>query len=92
MSEVGFHLCCGDGDDVQGNAQTRALRHTKEMQIHELKKSDDPADIALAEKLRDEIDSEVKVMRSYMYVQVAAAICCLVIPLTLMGLMLSRAP
>lgn len=91
MAEVGFHLCCGEGDDVQGNAQTRRLRFEKQAKIHDLKKSDNPADIEYAATLQNEIDSEVKVMQSYIYIQVAGVICCVVIPLTFIGVLFATA-
>ena len=83
-----YYACCAEGDEQIAHAQTRRLRYDMEKDIKSARDADDHAH---ADYLQERLDNELKNEQSYIYMQVAGAICCIVIPLTLLGLLFAAA-
>ena len=83
-----FYACCAEGDEQIAHAHTRTLRYQIQKDI---KAAQDAGDEAHADKLQADLDKELKNEQTYIYMQVAGTICCIVIPLTLIGVLFATA-
>lgn len=83
-----YYACCAQGDEQIAHAETRRLRWEMERDI---KKYRDAGDKAHADEIQERLDQEMKNEQTYIYMQVAGTICCIVIPLTLIGVLFATA-